>query len=216
MNKLYEILGVAPDASQEEIKKAYYRRAKECHPDKAGGSDESMQELSRAFEILSDPAKRTMYDEQGEDFATNYERTFNMVMQQMISMAMERYGVEHLKKGLEQVVDKTIKEGDVHLKSIAKERAATEKSKQRVGDGNDIATATVRRLFEEQLGELDHVESDTKGKIEIMKRIREAGSEMQYRDDDAEMPRRGFGSLDSLREALRSANSSGTASGGNP
>ncbi|WP_022868275.1 molecular chaperone DnaJ [Schaalia vaccimaxillae] len=63
MNDYYEILGVARDASQEEIKKAYRKKARLLHPDYAGpDSEEAFKELSVAYETLSDPEKRQMYD----------------------------------------------------------------------------------------------------------------------------------------------------------
>lgn len=63
---LYDILGVRPDASFEDLKKAYYARAKQCHPDLSDNPDATneFQRLVNAFDILSDPATRRKYDEQ--------------------------------------------------------------------------------------------------------------------------------------------------------
>ena len=64
---LYDILGVRPNASFSELKAAYYARAKQCHPDMNGGSQEATEEFQRlvnAFDILSDPVTRQKYDEQ--------------------------------------------------------------------------------------------------------------------------------------------------------
>ncbi|KAJ3681844.1 hypothetical protein LUZ60_014417 [Juncus effusus] len=64
--KYYEVLGVPKTASQDELKKAYKKAAIKNHPDK-GGDPEKFKELAHAYEILSDPEKREVYDEYGED-----------------------------------------------------------------------------------------------------------------------------------------------------
>lgn len=62
--KLYDILGVAKDASETEIKKAFRKLALTHHPDR-GGDVEKFKEMSGAHEILSDPEKRKIYDQGG-------------------------------------------------------------------------------------------------------------------------------------------------------
>lgn len=64
--KLYEALGVPRNASTEDIKKAYRRLAVLHHPDK-GGDAEKFKEILLAYEILSNPQKRCMYDQYGEE-----------------------------------------------------------------------------------------------------------------------------------------------------
>lgn len=63
----YEVLGVSRDASAEDIKKAFRRRARETHPDvsDSDGAEESFKRINEAYEILSDPQKREMYDRYG-------------------------------------------------------------------------------------------------------------------------------------------------------
>eukprot|EP00184_Porphyridium_aerugineum_P008634 CAMPEP_0184692572 /NCGR_PEP_ID=MMETSP0313-20130426/995_1 /TAXON_ID=2792 /ORGANISM="Porphyridium aerugineum, Strain SAG 1380-2" /LENGTH=415 /DNA_ID=CAMNT_0027150411 /DNA_START=179 /DNA_END=1426 /DNA_ORIENTATION=- len=65
-NRYYELLGVPKDASDAELKKAYRKLAVKHHPDK-GGDVEKFQEISHAFEILSDPEKKEIYDRFGEE-----------------------------------------------------------------------------------------------------------------------------------------------------
>lgn len=69
-SKFYNLLGVAKDASQGEIKKAYMMLAKKEHPDK-GGDPEKFKAIAKAYEVLSDPEKRAAYDRYGEDGADN-------------------------------------------------------------------------------------------------------------------------------------------------
>jgi len=63
----YDILGVAKNASKEEIKKAYRKKALECHPDrnKTAGANEKFKEVNEAYEVLSNPRKKETYDQFG-------------------------------------------------------------------------------------------------------------------------------------------------------
>src|SRR5258708_6037406 len=66
----YAVLGVRRDANAEEIKKAYRRLARELHPDVNPDpvTQERFKEITQAYEVLSDPDKRQMYDLGGDPF----------------------------------------------------------------------------------------------------------------------------------------------------
>merc|ERR1712079_250389 len=65
----YSILGVKKGASDEELKRAYRKLALKYHPDKnkAAGAEEKFKEIGEAYDVLSDPKKKQVYDQFGEE-----------------------------------------------------------------------------------------------------------------------------------------------------
>lgn len=70
MTDYYDILEVSRDASADQIKKAYRKKAVKYHPDKNPGdthAEKKFKEISEAYEVLSDPQKRQIYDHHGKE-----------------------------------------------------------------------------------------------------------------------------------------------------
>lgn len=66
----YDLLGVKPDANKDQVRKAYYKKAKACHPDKHPGDAEKEAEfkaVSEAYQVLSDEESRQKYDSFGRE-----------------------------------------------------------------------------------------------------------------------------------------------------
>lgn len=71
----YKIMGVARDASQDEVKRAYRKLARKYHPDvsKDPNAEIRFKELGEAYEVLKDPEKRAAYDQLGTNWKANQE-----------------------------------------------------------------------------------------------------------------------------------------------
>src|SRR3990167_8583811 len=70
MKDYYATLGVSLEASADEIKKAYLKKALECHPDRNPGDPKAeslFKRVSEAYEVLSDENRRRVYDQYGEE-----------------------------------------------------------------------------------------------------------------------------------------------------
>jgi DnaJ-related protein SCJ1 len=69
MKKLYDTLEIPEGSSEQEVSKAYKNLARKYHPDrnKDPGAEEKFKDISHAYEVLSDPEKKSMYDHVGDD-----------------------------------------------------------------------------------------------------------------------------------------------------
>jgi hypothetical protein len=73
----YTVLGVSRDATEREVKRAYLRLAKKYHPDKNREDKKAERKfrlIARAYEVLSDPEKRRVYDQLGEEGLSQHEQ----------------------------------------------------------------------------------------------------------------------------------------------
>ncbi|MFA0778209.1 MAG: hypothetical protein PVTTEEND_001923, partial [Candidatus Fervidibacter sp.] len=72
----YEILGVSRDATDKDIKQAYRRLVRQYHPDlnpNKKEAEERFKEIQEAYEVLSDPEKRRLYDRFGHNWRTAWQ-----------------------------------------------------------------------------------------------------------------------------------------------
>lgn len=105
---LYGTLGINKQASQDEIKKAYRKLAKEYHPDVIPGKEDKFKEISKAYEILSNPDKRKQYDDPGIKWfdildVSLSQQMFNMSRSEDINIIQE-LTVEEALKGCKKLI----------------------------------------------------------------------------------------------------------------
>ena len=81
--KLYDVLGVTPDATQTEIRQAYRKLAMELHPDRPNGDAEAFLPVQAAYDVLGDKKKRALYDETGDIEDRHFE---DLVVDRMMQL----------------------------------------------------------------------------------------------------------------------------------
>ena len=139
---LYEVLGVAPDATPEQIKKAYQRLAMKYHPDRMeGGDDRHFKKIQGAYEVLSDPERRELYDATGETEKPKMDAAETLVSQ-LFAGAVDN----NVKGDLIEQITKLVKQASANMNNeILKARTEVEKLARyrgrikRTDDGDNIS-----------------------------------------------------------------------------
>jgi curved DNA-binding protein CbpA len=146
----YEILGVPPSASLEDIKQAWRRLARVHHPDRKGGSIDKMAALNTAYNALQDVAWRARYDETGETKAPLpiEVEARSCVMQLLMGVLQNDYEVP-LYKGVMDLISTNIMEANARSKTF--DRKIKKMDRQRKGlnltaSGKDTLSALFQQL----------------------------------------------------------------------
>lgn len=182
---LYEVLGVSKDASQEEIKKAYRMKASKQHPDH-GGDAESFKMITLAHSVLSDPAKRSYYDQTGsprdpkDDVASTIaslvpeaflQDRIDPIRWMCIQIDEKRSEIRAMKRKIESTLNK------VRAK-VKKFEDANEKTK------NVAAKSLILQVLKTNIEELERNLVDCEKKIEFGDAAMAFLNELKYPQDN--------------------------------
>jgi curved DNA-binding protein CbpA len=144
----YETLGVPPDASAGDIKRAFKRKAAEHHPDR-GGDPAKMVAINRAYEVLGDPARRQAYDTNGSEVPlAPIEEEGRHVLTQLFGMAIEEAGDDEILHFVRQGLKSMVAQGQQEIAGAERkrERLKAKRYKVKVRMGENI----VHQLIDSQ------------------------------------------------------------------
>ncbi len=185
---LYDKLGIDKNASPEDIKSAYRKKAKINHPDKPGGQAEGMAEISRAYSILSDPRKKERYDATGQESETPFEQKFMSLVQQTFNQIIENQNVDNddliyvFKIMLDSAKDSIHKNKQEHFKKLKK----FENVRKRITSTNDNAIVL---FLDGQIASYKTAIANMDDEIIFMDKAKEVLESYNYNFDEIEQTR---------------------------
>ena len=139
---LYEDLGVSKDADKATIKKAYRRRAQKEHPDR-GGDAEKFHQITRAYNVLYDDARRAHYDQTGQDGVEDRQSVLMTRLAQLFCQIIEQGDVDHVDiiESMKASIVQGQNKNRAQIKTIEQKIAKYEKVKKRLsknGGGDNL------------------------------------------------------------------------------
>lgn len=167
---LYDDLGVPDNATTDEIRSAYRRKAQKAHPDR-GGDKEQFHAIVRAYTVLADPSARKRYDDSGD--ASDPAEALMRELTGLFLLVIDRAEIDLDRVDIAAMVRTAINEGQVNLRTqigevetkIKRRQKAIKRLKRKREGQNVIAAmlesdiATGRRTIEKLQREIAHGEA---------------------------------------------------------
>jgi curved DNA-binding protein CbpA len=163
MSSPYTDLGVNPNATPGEIKRAYHKKAKELHPDKKTGNDEEMKKVNRAYAILKDATMRDYYDKYGEEKKTNENTAKSMGIAAGIVQAIIDQTPGDVKFFIDSLRAQWEREHGMNVQAQNNIIAKLEKFKKRIiqsPQGNDFISSIVDEQIRQATINIKNIEED--------------------------------------------------------
>lgn len=152
MTKHYDTLGIKPDATAADIKKAYRRKAGKAHPDK-GGDGKEMAEINRAYAVLGDEQRRIEYDRTGSDGDTKTLADYaDEILADLFSAVIERADEANpltiAKHALQQHISELTQKRDAGQRRIA--RLDKQRGRVKSKTGQNLYAALIDAKVDQQ------------------------------------------------------------------
>lgn len=184
---LYEILGVTPDSSLEEIKEAYRQKAIELHPDKNGGQEsEEFLAVNHAYRILSRDDLRNRYDTTGdaqEIDPEEQEAISQVIMHFEMALESMRMGEDIVKK-IKSLIQASINKTKMQVQGLKDQvfvrNQIRKKLKRKKMEGMDL----LGNLLETQIFHMEDAIEKTEKVIEILRRSLAMMDDYQFGEED--------------------------------
>lgn len=201
----YDTLGVNPDASRDDIKKAFRAKAKECHPDHHPGDKEKeseFKELSVAYGVLGDPGSRRQYDETGEapPIDDPIIAVYGLIIQtfrKLRDMNGDNIFYVDVVEKMKELFDETEREAQREIRNIEQQIKKNDKLIKKIifkkkRDGSFLHTALAEENRQHELN-IERIKRD----IETLKKAAEILNDYEFSPEKREGGvfdrRRGFG-----------------------
>lgn len=205
--KLYDEIGVNPDADTSQIKKAYRKKAKRVHPDHGGNEDE-FNKLNRAFLVLSNPETRSKYDKTGDETLQEPDN-FQQKIMIIISSALEQILTNMANRGrdpcendivseMRQKIKEEIQKGETHIANCNTLMNKTKKLQGRfkVNKGNNF----LEQMIAAKITNIELTINNSQREIEPLKEAYDLLKDASFTFDSAKQQHAQYAS--SLMQAL--------------
>lgn len=184
MEDLYEILGIAKDATPKEIKRAYKDKAKRHHPDK-GGDEEVFKKIQQAYDVLSDPLSRKMYDTTGEvkkiDFDQGMKNLFdNYIIPELVKIEKTSFERVNIIKMIDALIQDKITELETAITNNEEVKRRLELVLFRKRKKNTESEDILQKFFEPHI---KHAETNIivlETERDFVEKVRDIMSEYDY------------------------------------
>jgi hypothetical protein len=150
----YEVLGVGRDATEQELKRARRRKSREHHPD-LGGSEAEQAEVNAAYDLLTNPARRMLYDQTGVDSTDTVDDEASALLEQVFTAGLNAKARDLLEYTRQQLDAHESKIKGERMKATDARRDLLARKDRYVVKGE--AVNLIHRIIDRHVAETDRV-----------------------------------------------------------